>query len=165
MELLPRFELGTSSLPTALEDEILWFCAVSGAFCSVKVRIFILLIPSVPPQFFRWWVCVWVRGSVRRVFLCRNSLSVNYEQIIVYDFTTVQQISYDGQISRRSVPYRVMAIFLVVQLNTVIIKEYTCGVPKGYAVLFYILSVFSSSQKLPCLIQRKQKSSPARKTC
>ena len=66
LELLPRFELGTSSLPTALEDEILWFCAVSGAFCSVKVRIFILFIPSVPPQFFRWWVCVWVRGSVRR---------------------------------------------------------------------------------------------------
>ena len=57
------------------------------------------------------------------------------------------KVSYDNQISRRSIPYRVIAIFvvavlLIVHLNAVIIKEYTRGIPKGYAMLFYILSVF-----------------------
>ena len=63
LELLPRFELGTSSLPTDWEGEVCCFpgllCPLlSGAPCSPA-----LFRPLVPLVRFAVWVTVWVSSN------------------------------------------------------------------------------------------------------
>lgn len=61
LELLPRFELGTSSLPTDWEPSSPWFSTLSSPFCSKRMRsaaLFALLFPSAR---FPVWVSVWVK--------------------------------------------------------------------------------------------------------
>ena len=64
LELLPRFELGTSSLPTDWAGEVCCFpgllCPLlSGSPCSPA-----LFRPLVPLSHFPVWVTVWVRAEV-----------------------------------------------------------------------------------------------------
>ena len=64
MELLPRFELGTSSLPS---DWKLWkrrCLALSGYFCCGGTWSWAISRPLLPPAFFGVWVTVWVKAQI-----------------------------------------------------------------------------------------------------
>ena len=61
MELLPRFELGTSSLPTDWEDEVFYFPGLLCPFWSGVSSFPALLRPLLPSARFPVWVAVWVR--------------------------------------------------------------------------------------------------------
>ena len=61
MELLPRFELGTSSLPTDWEDEVCCFPVLLCPFQSGVPSFPALLCPLSPLLRFPVWVTVWVR--------------------------------------------------------------------------------------------------------
>ena len=63
MELLPRFELGTSSLPTDWEDEVFCFPALLCPFQSGVPSFPALLCPLSPLLRFPVWVTVWVSSS------------------------------------------------------------------------------------------------------
>ena len=62
LELLPRFELGTSSLPTDWEDEVFCFPGLLCPFQSGVPSFPALLCPLSPLLRFPVWVTVWVRG-------------------------------------------------------------------------------------------------------
>ena len=62
MELLPRFELGTSSLPTDWEGEVSSFPDLLYPFWSGVSSFPALLRPLLPSARFPVWVAVWVRG-------------------------------------------------------------------------------------------------------
>ena len=61
VELLPRFELGTSSLPTDWEDEVFYFPGLLCPFWSGVSSFPALLRPLLPSARFPVWVAVWVR--------------------------------------------------------------------------------------------------------
>ena len=61
VELLPRFELGTSSLPTDWEDEVFCFPVLLCPFQSGVPSFPALLCPLSPLLRFPVWVTVWVR--------------------------------------------------------------------------------------------------------
>ena len=65
MELLPRFELGTSSLPTDWKPRECRCSALSGPFCYSGTWSLALSRPLSPPAFFRVWVTVWVKPKSR----------------------------------------------------------------------------------------------------
>jgi len=65
MELLPRFELGTSSLPTDWKPRECRCSALSGHFCCGGTWSLALSCPLPPPAFFRVWVTVWVKPKSR----------------------------------------------------------------------------------------------------
>ena len=62
VELLPRFELGTSSLPTDWEGEVSSFPDLLYPFWSGVSSFPALLRPLLPSARFPVWVAVWVRG-------------------------------------------------------------------------------------------------------
>ena len=66
VELLPRFELGTSSLPTDWEGEISCFRDILCPFPFGGPYSPALLYPLFPPARFPVWVSVWVRRTPRR---------------------------------------------------------------------------------------------------
>mgnify|MGYP006906618676 CR=1 FL=1 len=82
MELLPRFELGTSSLPSDSKPGNRWYPAVSGPFCSRKIMLFVLSTPLIPSASFAAWVRLWVNaqfatrrtGLIRRNFIARSGV-------------------------------------------------------------------------------------------
>ena len=82
MELLTRFELVTSSLPTDWKPGNCWCSAVSGPFYSGKIRFSVLSAPLVPSAFFAVWVRLWVStqfatrrtGLTRRNFIARSGV-------------------------------------------------------------------------------------------
>jgi len=61
VELLPRFELGTSSLPTDSKPSERRFPALWGPFCSGRAWSLTLSRPLIPPARFPMWVTVWVK--------------------------------------------------------------------------------------------------------
>lgn len=61
LELLPRFEQGTSSLPTAVWDEVGRSLTVCGPFRWAAPCSLALFAPLSPPSFIVSWVAVWVR--------------------------------------------------------------------------------------------------------
>ena len=61
VELLPRFELGTSSLPTDCQPSEYRFPVLWGPFCSGKSETAVLSAPLPPPARFLLWVKLWVR--------------------------------------------------------------------------------------------------------
>ena len=65
LELLPRFELGTSSLPTDWKPRECRCSALSGPFCYSGTWSLALSRPLSPPAFFRVWVTVWVKPKSR----------------------------------------------------------------------------------------------------
>ena len=74
LELLPRFELGTSSLPTDCLLSMYRFPVLWGPFCSGKPETIVLSAPLSPPRFFLLWVNLWVRRYAF-VYWRKNSLS------------------------------------------------------------------------------------------
>ena len=60
VELLSRFELETSSLPTDSKPSEHRFPALWGPFCSKKAETTVLSTPLLPPARFAVWVMVWV---------------------------------------------------------------------------------------------------------
>ena len=75
LELLTRFELVTSSLPTDWKPRNRWRSAVSGPFCSGKVMLSVLSAPLSPPASFVVWVRLWVstQFATRRTGLTRRN--------------------------------------------------------------------------------------------
>ena len=75
VELLTRFELVTSSLPTDWKPRNRWRSAVSGPFCSGKVMLSVLSAPLSPPASFVVWVRLWVstQFATRRTGLTRRN--------------------------------------------------------------------------------------------
>ena len=69
LELLPRFELGTSSLPTDCQPREYRFPVLLGHFCYGEPWSLALSCPLTPPAFFRVWVTVWVK----RISPCQKS--------------------------------------------------------------------------------------------
>ena len=67
MELLPRFELGTSSLPTDCQPSEYRFPVLWGPFCSGKSEAMLLSAPLPPPARFLLWVNLWVKNSIRHM--------------------------------------------------------------------------------------------------
>ena len=63
VELLPRFELGTSSLPTAKRRSIACCAVLSWHFCTRSMRPCQLLCPLNPCDDFPVWVGVWVKAE------------------------------------------------------------------------------------------------------
>ena len=63
VELLPRFELGTSSLPTDWEGEVSYSPSLLGSFQSAVTSFPTLLCPLVPLSHFPVWVVVWVSSN------------------------------------------------------------------------------------------------------
>ena len=63
VELLPRFELGTSSLPTDWEGEVFCFLCLLCPLLSGTPNSPALFRPLIPPVFFGVWVTVWVKHS------------------------------------------------------------------------------------------------------
>ena len=63
LELLPRFELGTSSLPTDWEDGVSCSPSLLDSFRSGVTSFPTLLRPLVPLIHFPVWVVVWVRDN------------------------------------------------------------------------------------------------------
>ena len=63
VELLTRFELVTSSLPSDRKPESCWCSAVSGPFCPGKMILSILSAPLPPSASFPVWVRLWVKLS------------------------------------------------------------------------------------------------------
>jgi len=61
VELLPRFELGTSSLPTDCPPSKRLHMALWGRFCSGKSEAMVLSAPLPPPARFLLWVRLWVK--------------------------------------------------------------------------------------------------------
>ena len=61
MELLARFELATSSLPTALEYKNRCIPAFSSCFIQGKVPVLIFFAPQPLTQLFASWVKLWVK--------------------------------------------------------------------------------------------------------
>ncbi len=82
MELLGRFELPTSSLPTDWKPGNRWYSAVSGSFCSGKMMFSVLSAPLAPFVSFAVWVRLWVSaqfavcltGLTRRNFNARSGV-------------------------------------------------------------------------------------------
>ena len=62
VELLPRFELGTSSLPTDWEDRVCCFQTLLHPLHSGVPSFPELLCPLSPSARFPVWVSVWVKG-------------------------------------------------------------------------------------------------------
>ena len=62
MELLPRFELGASSLPTDWEDRVCCFQTLLHPLHSGVPSFPELLCPLSPSARFPVWVTVWVKG-------------------------------------------------------------------------------------------------------
>ena len=62
VELLPRFELGTSSLPTDWEDRVCCFQTLLHPLRSGVPSFPELLCPLSPSARFPVWVSVWVKG-------------------------------------------------------------------------------------------------------
>ena len=63
LELLGRFELPTSSLPTDCQPRECYCSALSGHFCCRGSWSLTLSCPLTPPAFFRVWVTVWVNTA------------------------------------------------------------------------------------------------------
>ena len=63
MELLSRFELETSSLPTDSPPSKCLHSALWGHFCSEKAETIVLSAPLLPPARFLLWVKLWVMGE------------------------------------------------------------------------------------------------------
>ncbi len=66
LELLPRFELGTSSLPTPWSGPMRCVPTLSGRFCYKRMRSPALSVPYAPSAPFPVWVTVWVRRLSRQ---------------------------------------------------------------------------------------------------
>ena len=67
MELLGRFELPTSSLPTDSQPSECLFPALLGSFCSGKSETLMLSAPLIPSASFAVWVRLWVKHSIRHM--------------------------------------------------------------------------------------------------
>ena len=67
LELLARFELATSSLPTALEYKERYVPAFSRCFLQGKVPVLIFFATLLSIPIYTSWVKLWVR--ILRVFL------------------------------------------------------------------------------------------------
>ena len=192
VELLSGFEPETSSLPTDSSPGNHWYPAVSGLFCSGKMKFSVLSAPLSPPATFPVWVRLWVStqfatrrtGLIRRNFIAfsgvvsgqssskvigialarsnsfnssdvnansffnslvisaafaiintsfkagsqprrnqpsnlpgssalinNHSLSIHNKQDIVYPLS-ILQVPNNRQISRRGIPYRIIAVFI-----------------------------------------------------
>ena len=61
LELLSRFELETSSLPTDCQPSEYRFPVLWGPFCSGKSETMVLSAPLSPPARFLLWVNLWVK--------------------------------------------------------------------------------------------------------
>ncbi len=61
LELLSRFELETSSLPTDTPPSKRLHMALGGHFCSRNAEAIVLSAPLPPPARFLLWVRLWVR--------------------------------------------------------------------------------------------------------
>ena len=81
LELLGRFELPTSSLPTDCKPGNRWYPAVSGPFCSGKVLLSVLSAPLSPPDSFAVWVRLWVNTQPTK--LCRIDLLKPYHPLLI----------------------------------------------------------------------------------
>ena len=66
VELLTRFELVTSSLPTDCKLGNRWYPAVSGPFCSGKMMLSVLSTPLILSASFPVWVRLWVKPGFRK---------------------------------------------------------------------------------------------------
>ena len=75
LELLPRFELGTSSLPTDWENEISCVRTLLCPFPSGDPCSPALLYPLFPPARFPVWVSVWVN--------LRNPICQRHQNIFI----------------------------------------------------------------------------------
>ena len=81
MELLARFELATSSLPTALEYKNRCIPAFSSCFLQGKVPVLIFFAPRPSTQIFASWVKLWVR--ILWVFLqTTGSAASHYQELL-----------------------------------------------------------------------------------
>ena len=74
LELLSRFELETSSLPTDTPPSKRLHSALWGHFCSGKAEAIVLSAPLPPPARFLLWVRLWVRRYAF-TYWRQNSLS------------------------------------------------------------------------------------------
>ena len=61
MELLGRFELPTSSLPTDFQPSERYFPALLRSVCSGKTKTLMLFAPLSPHTRFLLWVRLWVK--------------------------------------------------------------------------------------------------------
>ena len=77
LELLPRFELGTSSLPTDCQPREYRFPVLLGHFCYGEAWSITLFRPLSPSAFFRVWVTVWVKlQTYNSVQYLRSNLQI-----------------------------------------------------------------------------------------